>query len=140
LPKLDYFDQPLTSWWVHYRSERTGWWRNALEPDHRYPVAYIDEAADYAYTLPLASELKQEMDRRGTLLVLTMVPYGNTQSGHLPFLASALGVAAILPDFTGMQTADGSHLHRESATRISREFWEKFIQLEPVREKLGLSD
>lgn len=140
LPRLDYFDQPLTSWWVHYRSENTGWWRNLLEPDYRYPVGFIDERADYAYTLPLASQLKQEMDRRGTLLVLTMVPYGNTQSGHLPFLASTLGVPSILPDFTGMETADGSHLHRESATRISREFWERFIQQEPVREKLGLAD
>lgn len=138
LPRLDFFNTGPRYPWIHYRSDETGWWRNAIELPGRFPVSTQSERQSYRHTLPLAAELKQELDERDALLVLTMVPYMNTRSGHLPYLSGELGVPYILPSFDDLQTADGSHLDRESALRISKEFWQGFIGLETVRKKLSL--
>lgn len=138
LPRLDFFNTGPRYPWIHYRSEETGWWRNAVELPGRFPVTIQPERKSYRHTLPLAVELKQELDERDALLVLTMVPYMNTRSGHLPYLSHELGVPYILPSFAELQTADGSHLDRLSALRISKEFWQGFIGLETVRKKLSL--
>ena len=138
LPRLDYFDQRLTSSWIHYRSEQTGWWRNVREPRGRYPVKMKKERSSYKNTLPLATELKQEMEARGALLVLTMVPYASTRAGHLSYLEEELGIPVVIPSFLGMETADGSHLNRESALELSRDFWDRFIARDEVRRNLGL--
>jgi len=138
LPRLDYFDRRLGSRWILYRSAVTGWWRQVAEPNGRYPVSMKAERENYKYTLPLTRELKQELDQRGALLVLTMVPYRDTQSGHLSYLSAELGIPAVVPSFEGMQTSDGSHLNKESGLRISQDFWDQFIALAPVRERLGL--
>jgi hypothetical protein len=137
LPHLDFFEDTRYGW-IHYRSERTGWWRNVVEPPGRLPVTRQPERRHYRHTLPLAEELKQELDNRGTLLLLTMVPYLNTRSGHLAYLSSELQTPYILPSFDELYTADGSHLDRDSAIRISREFWTSFIALEEVRNRLEL--
>ncbi len=138
LPRLDFFNTGPTYPWIHYRSEETGWWRNAFEPPGRYPVSVQPERRSYQFTLPLARELKQELDQRGALLVLTIVPYLDTRSGHLAYLSQELGVPYILPSFDGMQTADGTHLSRVSALRFSTEFWQSFVALKKVRKKLSL--
>jgi hypothetical protein len=138
LPRLDFFNTGPTYPWIHYRSEETGWWRNALEPAARIPVSIQTERKSYRFTLPLARELKQELDQRGTLLVLTIVPYLNTRSGHLSYLSRELGVPYILPSFDDMQTADGSHLDHSSALNYSREFWQSFVVIKEVRKKLSL--
>lgn len=138
LPRLDFFNPGPRYAWIHYRSEETGWWRNAIEPPGHYAVSMQAERRSYRHTLPLARELKQELDARGALLVLTMVPYLDTRSGHLAYLARELDVPYILPSFTGLYTADGSHLDRTSALRISTDFWQAFIQLEAVRNQLSL--
>jgi hypothetical protein len=138
LPRLDFFEQPLYRGWVDYRSETSGWWRHAIEPAGHFPVSMKKERRSYRLTLPLARELKRELDHRGSLLVLTMVPFRNTQTGHLPYLSEKLGVPYILPSFEGLETADGSHLNYDSAMRISRQFWTEFTALEEVRTRLGL--
>ncbi len=138
LPRLDFFNLGPGFPWIHYRSETTGWWRNALEPPGRFPVSLQPERKSYRHTLPLARELKQELDSRGALLVLTIVPYLDTRIGHLPYLSRELGVPYILPSFNGMLTADGSHLERNSALRLSADFWQQFVALESVRVKLSL--
>ena len=138
LPRYDFFNQPLNSQWILYRSRQSGWWRPALEPKGRHPVRVAAEESSYAWTLPLAFELKKELDERGVLLVITMLPYPRTLTGHLDFLSTRLGVPIVLPDLEGAQTADGSHLNRESAARATRNFWQQFIALESVRTKLSL--
>ncbi len=138
LPRLDFFNTGPTYPWIHYRSEKTGWWRNALEPPGRIPVSVQAERASYRFTLPLARELKREMDERDALLVLTTVPYLNTRSGHLAYLSRELGIPYVLPSFDNMQTADGSHLNRDSALHYSGEFWRSFVALDEVRKKLSL--
>lgn len=138
IPRLDLFGQSLVSEWVIYRSARTGWWRPAVEPTRRVPVAFAEEDSSYRYLLPLARELKAELDARGTLLVLTIVPYGETRVGHLAELSRTLGVPVVVPGMDGMFTADGSHLERESALRLSRDFWQKLTEQPEVRRALAL--
>ena len=137
LPYLSFFER----WrypWTHYRSPQTGWWRNTLIPGARYPIKPGDEADSYARSLPVAQQLKAELDNRGTLLILTIMPFRKVQTGHLPYLSRELGVPYILSPFDGLETADGSHLTPGSAERISRYIWHALIDLPVVREKLRL--
>lgn len=139
LPKIDWFGPGLSFPWIIYRSSRTGWWLPVREPNGSYPVRFDKEAPSYyERSLPLARELKEELDRRGAGLVLTVVPYGNTRFGHLPYLARELGVPTVVPSFDGLFTSDGSHLNRASAERYSKLFWSQFIALPQVRGKLAL--
>jgi hypothetical protein len=138
VPRVSYFNHRLVSRSIHYRSVENGWWRFATEPPGRYPVGRIEERKNYRNTLPGARKFKSELDQRDALLVLTMVPYNKTRSGHLPYLSSELKVPAILPSFEEMYTSDGSHLNRDSAFRLTEDFWGKFVSLESVREKLEI--
>lgn len=138
LPHLDFIRKRGFYRWIHYRSEETGWWKNAVEAKGNYPIRTVSESKNYRSTLPLARELKNEMDGRNTFLVTTIVPFGRTQSGHLPYLSKKLDIPYVLPSFDNMQTADGSHLNQVSALTYSKRFWESFIQLKAVRKKLLL--
>jgi len=138
LPKIDWFGHDLTSPWILYRSTRTGWLLPVVEPSSSYPIGVARDDPSYAWLLPVARELKEELDRRGAELVLSVVPYGDTRTGHLPFLAQELRVATVLPSFDGMRTADGSHLSRSSAATYAKEFWSEFVALPEVRGKLAL--
>ena len=86
----------------------------------------------------MAQELKAELDSRGSLLILTIMPYRKVKTGHLPYLSKELGVPYILPPFDGLQTADSSHLAPDSADRISEYIWRALIDLPVVRKKLSL--
>jgi hypothetical protein len=138
LPKIDWFGHDLTASWIMYRSSRTGWLLPVVEPSESYPIGVGPDFPSNASLLPLARELKHELDQRGALLVLSVVPYGDTRIGHLPFLAQELGVPVVLPSFDGMFTADGSHLDRSSATSYAKAFWSQFLALPEVRKKLSL--
>ncbi len=139
LPKLDLLGNAKPPDWVIYRSEETGWWRAAVEPATARPVRWARERADYRRQLPLARELRDEVESRGGRLVLSMVPHSATQSGHLPYLAEELGVAAVLPSVEDLATSDGSHLTRDSGTRYAQAFWRELMQVSEVRAKLGLA-
>ncbi|MCR9138474.1 MAG: hypothetical protein NXI27_20905 [Alphaproteobacteria bacterium] len=139
LPRIEYFDGRLTSNWIHYRSSQSGWWRNVLEPKYRYDIERGEERDSFPRALEFATEFKQEMDARGTLIVLTTAPYYRVETNHLSWLSERLGMPYILPSFEGLQTADGSHLSPESAARFSSDFFEGFIKLPEVREKLNLN-
>ncbi len=138
LPKVDWFDRDLIGSWIMYRSSRTGWLLPVVEPSARIPIGVAPDDASYAWVLPLARALKQELDGRGTLLVVSVVPYGDTRTGHLPFLSRELGVPVVLPSFDGMFTADGSHLDRGSAASYANAFWSQFVALPEVRNRLSL--
>ncbi len=139
IPRLDWFDQDLTSSWIIYRSSRTGWWRPVVEPKRGRPVEVVRERRNYEATLPLARELDRELVARDALLVLAMTPYLRTQSGHLPYLSDELGAPVVLPGFDGLETNDGSHLDRDSGRRYARAFWDELVAVPEVREKLGLA-
>jgi len=137
LPYLDQFrKRPYP--WVHYRSESTGWFRSTRIPGSRYPIRIGKERKSYARSLPVAQALKAEMEERGTQLVLTLLPYGRVQSGHLAYLSQELDVPYILPPFDALATADGSHLTPDSAQIASQYIWEKLMELPEIRAKLAL--
>ena len=138
LPKIDWFGHDLTAPWIMYRSSRTGWLLPVVEPSESYPVGVGPDFPSNASLLPVARALKQELDRRGALLVLSVVPYHDTRTGHLPFLSHELGVPMVLPSFDGVLTADGSHLSRPSAASYAEAFWNQFLALPEVRKKLSL--
>ena len=140
LPKIDWFDRDLIANWIMYRSTRTGWLLPVVEPSSSIPIGVAPDDPSYAWLLPVARELKQELDRRGALLVLSVVPYHDTRTGHLPFLSHELGVPMVLPSFDGVLTADGSHLSRSSAASYAEAFWSQFLALPEVREKLSLEN
>lgn len=140
LPKIDWFDRDLIKSWIIYRSARTGWLLPVVEPSQSIPVGVAADDPSYAKFLSLARDLKQELDRRGALLVLSVVPYRDTRTGHLPFLAQELGVPFVLPSFDGVVTADSSHLSRSSAASYAKAFWNQFVALPEVRQKLSLPD
>lgn len=138
LPRIEYFDRRLNSRWIHYRSSRNGWWRNVLVPGSRYPVGMGKELDNFNRSMELATKFKKDMDTRGTLIVLTTVPWNGTMVSHLEWFSENLGMAHVLPSYEGLQTADGSHLDPESASRFSKDFFERFITLPEVRAKLQL--
>jgi hypothetical protein len=138
LPYLEHFE----SWsypWVHYRSWKTGWWRNTQVPGWRYSITHGTEEKSYARVLPQARELKEEMERRGALLVLSIVPYGQYHVGHLPYLARELELPYLMPSAHGLETADGSHLTPDSALRVSLELWRQLMTTPSVRAHLSLA-
>lgn len=138
LPRIEYFDGKLTSLWIHYRSSKNGWWRNVREPGDRYEIKKGKERDNFPRALEFATEFKREMDARGTLIVLTTVPYRLVETNHLAWLSERLGMPFVLPSYDGLQTSDGSHLSPESAVLFSNRFFERFIVLPEVRERLGL--
>ena len=140
MPKIEYFRKYFQPGYIYYRSSRTGWWYPSLEGSGKHPVGYAEEEASYADYLPVARELHQELNRRGSLLVLTIVPYGQTQIGHFAYFSEKLGVSVVRPEVADLRTSDGSHLNRESARRYSHAFWTEFIAMPEVRERLSLPD
>ncbi|GEM_PF-5309096 len=137
LPQVSFFERRLRTSWIVYLSTRTGWWQPAREPDGHYPVAFAPAHGDERRLLPVARELQQEVESRGAMLVLTIVPYGDTRAGHLAFLARELDVATVVPRMDDLTTADGSHLDRASAERISARFWEALMARNDVHERLA---
>ena len=138
LPRIDFLGQNLVSSWIVYRSERTGWWQAVREPTGHNPIGFRADWSGNERLLPLARELHDELSARGARLVLTMTPYRDTWTGHIPFLAKELGVPAILPPLDGMTMSDESHLDRQSALRFSRIFWRELVALPEVRDRLSI--
>lgn len=139
LPKIDPFTETFHRHWVIYRSARTGWWQPVLEPPSTYEVRYREEMDSYPRSLAFATELKAELDRRGTLLVVTTVPWNSTRIGHLEEIETTLGVPAIPPIPDDRVTVnDGSHLSRAGAKIITQSFWQRFIERPEVRARLDL--
>ncbi len=120
-----------------YRSKKTGWWHPVVERSARYDVPYRDTNSKFEHMLAYANQLNTEMSEQGMLLVATAVPYPRSSNQHLDALKSKLGITTVNLTLDGMQTADGSHLHKESAVRFSHAFWQEFISLPEVRQRLG---
>lgn len=123
--------------YLNYRSKKTGWWNPVDEPDYRYDVPYSDTKNNFERILPYVNQLNTEMKQRGVLLVTTVVPYPRSSNRHLETLKNKLGIPTVNIKLEGMQTADGSHLHKQSALRFSEAFWQEFISLPEVRQRLA---
>ena len=128
VPHLEYHRRGRYPW-VHYRSVSTGWWQNLRTPPARHNIRHSQGTGNFGYTLEIARQLNSELEQRGAHLVLAIVPYTGTQTGHLDLLGEELDVPVIIPDFTGLQTADGSHLTPQSAEQASLDIWRQLEAL-----------
>jgi hypothetical protein len=138
IPKIEIVHHRFEPGYIYYRSEKTGWWYVALEWNNRYPIEKGQERESYESYLPYARGIHQELLDRGALMIVSIVPYGRFQAGHLDLLSRELKVPVIYPRVNNLETFDGSHLSRESALRYGEAFWDTFINLPEVREKLSL--
>jgi hypothetical protein len=68
-----------------------------------------------------ALAFKDELDRRGSRLVLTRVPTPSPMAGAAPArVAALLGVPLVTADIRALTSGDGSHLDESSAHDWSR--------------------
>jgi len=138
LSKIDVTGRGISSRYVVYRSEFSGWWKPGRERHANYKTSYRKRPGKYEPLLPFATEFKSEMDKRGILMISSVIPYRDTDDQHLPFLKDKLNISYVHPRLQ-LETADGSHLNLESAERFTNAFWKEFIALPEVRHALGLS-
>jgi len=137
IPKVDIFGRGITSRYVIYRSELTGWWKPAIERNGAYPTSYSEGADAYPRILPLVNEIKQELNQRGSLFIASVIPYRQTDDRYLHHLEKERNISVVHLRLDDLETADGSHLNRRSAERFTNIFWREFIALPEVRERLG---
>ncbi|MFT5135013.1 MAG: hypothetical protein ACI8XV_000034 [Arenicella sp.] len=137
MPHITFPNTPREAQYIIYRSKTTGWWHPAVEPNRQYNVSYASSDKRYERILPYARKFMTEMSDQDTFMVATIAPYRKTEDAHLALLKQELGIPFINPKLDNITTADSSHLQRESAARLSAEFWRQFMELPGVRERLA---
>ncbi len=135
IPRVGILNNRITSRYALYRSELTGWWKPALEPQGAFPTSYSDKPGNHDNILDFVSEINAYLGQQGSLLVTGVIPYRNTSFTNLSYLEERLDIPFVE---TGLQleTSDGSHLNPDSAKRFTDAFWRGFIALPKVRERL----
>ncbi len=127
------------SWQIH-RSTANGTWRETgfdavgwsrpmapeWKPEEPYPLSPTEQAAVH--------EFGEEMDRRGAVVVLTLVPHSGVIRARAQSVAEALEAPLVAPRLSGLSTLDGYHLDRESAVRFVTAFLEEFTALDEFRD------
>ena len=137
VPKLGLLGHGISSGYIMYRSEVTGWWKPARALGGRFKTSYSEKPAKYRRALKVATRVQRQLQRRGSLLVTGVVPYRNTDYRHLELLKEKLDIPFVHPGLQ-LETADGSHLNYHSARQYTHAFWEIFIRLPEVRQRLSL--
>jgi hypothetical protein len=114
---------------VVYRSRVTGQWSR---PASRKSIPITNknesdcEAGIKEKTFDNAKRFKEEMSKRGTRVVLTLVPHNYSSQNCAEQLAKHIGALMIGVDWHGLSTVDLSHLTKESSQRFTEEFLRKF--------------
>ena len=118
-----------------YRSRITGVWfipspsrwfftstpiKNTIENDCKLEPQVLENAVRF----------KHEMAKRGTQIVLTLVPHNSSCRNIAEKIAAHIQVPTIFVDWDGMSTRDDSHLIEESAKRFTEEFLRKLEKSE----------
>jgi hypothetical protein len=117
---------PFGNEFIAYRSRRDGIWAISPWPEPTMPAYAADFGAD-----PVgprigdpARAFKEEMERRGTQMIVTYVPTPDDAGGNPVALGALLKVPVVGMDVDGLTSHDGSHLSEESAV-----FWsQRLIQ------------
>jgi hypothetical protein len=107
---------------VLYRSRHDGTWfvANDFGEGTRFDWPETDTAVPDAATLDAAAAFKRELDRRGSRLVLCLVPGPGVSLHRARLIAAHLSVPLIIPDATEVRTIDNSHLSHDSAVRVAQ--------------------
>lgn len=88
--------------------------------------------------MPQVDEIIAEMSKQDTLVILSCIPYNRVLTGHFKLIKKRYDIPLLLPNFEGLSTNDGSHLHPDSAAIYSERFWEGFMAKPQVQEKLKI--
>ena len=75
-------------------------------------------------------EFREERDRRGVAVVLTLVPYPGASWTRAESVAAALGAPLVAPRLAGLITNEGGHLDQQSAERFVTAFLDELETLE----------
>ncbi len=123
-----------------WRSVDDGSWLLAGLDFHDSHIAVPPREAQPPYELTTEerqaiAQFQAEMVRRGTAIVLTLVPYPRAAWTRAESVAEALGAPLLTPFPEGLSTLDGSHFDRESATRFTSAFLEELTEL-PVMAQI----
>ena len=113
---------PFGNEFIAYRSRRDGVW--AISP---WPVPAMAAASVDYQVEPVgprvgeaARTFKNELDTRGSRMVLTYVPTPDDSGGNPVAIGAMLGVPVVGMGVDGLTSHDGSHLSEESAVFWSR--------------------
>ncbi len=113
-----------------YRSRRTGAWLGPAAYPSAVPFRESDDAPPVPpQCLEVARRFKEEMDARGTRIVLTFVPSPAGCRSYAEQFARLLGVPLVAPRLDGLETFDHSHLTPASARRFTAAFAAEFDRL-----------
>ncbi len=123
-----------------WRSVDDGSWLLAGLDFHDQDLAVPPRQAQPPYQLTgeereAITRFQAEMARRGTAVVLTLVPYPGAEWSRAESVAEALGAPLLAPFPRRLTTLDGSHLDRESAARFLGAFLEQLAEL-PILEQI----
>ncbi len=120
---------------VIYRSALDGTWSVGTPFPQTGPLPLAPEPPAVSLeprVVDRARAFKAALEKRGTRLVIGLVPSPDFPRARARALAAAIGVPAVTPAVDRPRTMDGSHLTAESA----REFAELFLrELVPVLEE-----
>jgi len=125
---LDIFDRPGAdegNEFIAYRSRRNGTWRVSPWPaEGRTVPAAVPDGQAAPWTLDAARAFKDELEQRGSQLVLTFVPTPTPDTREAADVAEELDVPLAAPLIHGLTSYDNSHLTEDSASLWS----ERFVQ------------
>jgi hypothetical protein len=125
---------------VIYRSRLDGTWFVGNQFAISAPFVWPEDDRHVASerSLAAAESFKANMDRRGTRLVLCLVPAPQVSIHRARLVAKHLGVPLALPEVTAMRTVDGSHLTDDSARRFLSALLEELAPLLAQQSTAGL--
>ncbi len=108
---------------IIHRSAVDGTWDVGTQFAQSGPLPVAGEPRELVHIEPSvvarAQAFKADLDRRGTKLVLCLVPSPDTPRARAFALGKVLGVPVVAPEPENPQTIDGSHLTEESAEAFS---------------------
>jgi hypothetical protein len=111
-----------------FRSRSTGTWRVAGSARRDMPASYVSGFADPdsigAY-IATARQFVEGLPVPKSCVILTQVPFVETDTMTADTLAAALGLRLVAPRPAGLNTFDESHLDAPSAERWSEEFYKE---------------
>jgi hypothetical protein len=113
--------------YVIFRSRSTGAWQVAGGHIKNVPVSYdgpIDQTDSVAAYAAAADAFLSSLPVDRACVILTLVPYVQTDVGTAQAVAAVLKIPLVAPQPEGLNTFDGGHLDRPSAERWSAAFFE----------------
>jgi hypothetical protein len=111
---------------VIYRSRLDGTWFVGTQLGQGSAFAWppTDEEQPSARSLRAAEAFKRDLERRGTRMILCLVPAPDVSLNRARVVAAHLGVPLVAPVVDGLRSPDRSHLSADSARRFEARFIE----------------